>query len=167
MKTTCKILVFMTVFAVFSCATKRITAEKTVGTDCISNTRFAGTSAQIDSLFSKWMLEQTVMENETDSIVEKFHEHSVLDSSGNVIQLERNVTRERHKGTGRKNISTNGHLATIQQHKSHTGNVENNDTTRRSAKNGMVKEYHPPGRGYITCLLALLLSVFIILKRKK
>lgn len=165
-----KIWLFLFVLALCSCAAKKTVTESRSETDYAGVMRFVVTGYWSDSLETARVSEQTVMENEEDSVVEKLRERIVTDSCGNIVLHEKELIQEHYKNKGKKNISSDRERETSSQTANRTKSVEGCDSIRNTTRTDIVKEvrYRPPCSVYFAGLLVLLLLVgFIISKIKK
>lgn len=161
---------FLLVLTLCSCAAKKTIIESRNATDYAGTMRLVVTGNRSDSMETARASEQTVMENEADSIVEKLRERIVTDSCGNIVLHEKELIQEHYKNKGKKNISSDRERGTASQTASQTKSVEDSDSIRNSTGTDIVKEVRcrPPCAGYFAGLLILLLLVgFIISKIKK
>lgn len=165
-----KIGLFLFVLTLCSCVAKKTVTESRSETDYAGTMRLVVTKNRSDSLVTAMVSEQTMTENESDSIVEKLRERIVTDSCGNIVLHEKEFIQEHYKNKGKKNISSDRGSVTESQTASRTKSVEGSDSIQSATRTDIVKEvrYRPPCVVYLACILVLLLFVgFIISKIKK
>lgn len=161
---------FLLVLTLCGCAAKNTMTESRHETDYAGTMRLVVTGNRSDSLETARASEQTVIENEADSIVEKLRERIVTDSCGNIVLHEKELIQEHYKNKGKKSSSSDRERETASQTASRTKSVEGSDSIRSSTRTDIVKEvrYRPPCAVCFAGLLVLLLLVgFIISKIKK
>lgn len=164
-----KIWLFLSVFALCNCAGKKEMTKSRSETDYADCMRLALTEIRSDSLETARVSEQTMTENETDSIVEKLRERIVTDSCGNIVLFEKEHVQEHYKNRGKKNTSSNRGSETASKTANQEKSVEGDDSIRKTASTEIAKEVHrhPLRAVHIVGILALLLVGFILLKVRK
>lgn len=169
MRTICNIWLFLFCMALCGCAAKKTTAESRSGTDYAGSISLTVTENRSDSLETERVSEQTMTENETDSIVEKLRERIVTDSCGNIVLFEKELVQEHYKNRGRKNTSSDRGSETASKTANQEKSVEGSGSIRGATSTDIVKEVrrHPPRAVYFAGIFVLLLSVGLIISKIK
>lgn len=98
MKTTIRILIFFLALSLCGCKTKEKMTERLTETELSNSSSTVMTSQHTEQLGQTYMTEEATQTSLSDSIIERFHERIVTDSTGRVLLHEVEHSKDTYKG---------------------------------------------------------------------
>lgn len=129
MKTTIRILIFFLALSLCGCKTKEKMTERLTETAQSNSSSTVMTSQHTEQQGQTSMTEETTQTSWSDSIVERFHERIVTDSTGRVLLHEQEHTKDHYKGRAQSQTNRNGNSQETAAGKKTELTVERNDST--------------------------------------
>lgn len=108
MKTIIRILIFTLTLSLCGCKTKEKVTEKLTETAQSNSSFTLMTSQYIAQQEQKSMMEETILASWCDSIVERFYERIVTDSTGRVLLHEQEHKKDHYNSRARSQTNRNG-----------------------------------------------------------
>lgn len=165
-KIICTLLMSGLVLSLSGCKTKEKVSENHK-----ENVRINSTEMQNEVCFDERhehesSAEQSLQTSEKDSLVEKFRERIVVDSSGNVLFKDSEYTKERYHGKGTSKANRNGsnrQTATEQIKKQSQAETDTSSTGIRESTQRIVK--HTYGWLWFVVLFVFLFAGGVIISK--
>lgn len=169
MKTTIRILLFLLALSLCGCKTKEKVTERQAETAQASSSSVHLSTGQTEQEGQAATQEETMHTQWSDSIVEKFHERIVTDSTGRVLLHEVEHSKDTYKGRGQHQAKRTGNRqekATIQSQEltiAQNDSTYNEDSTKEVT---VVKKKSWRWLWFVGLLAMLLTGGYIISKVK-
>lgn len=129
MKTIFRILIFLFALSLCGCKTKEKVTERLTETAQSNSCSTVMTSQHTEQQGQSSMTEETTQTSWSDSIVERFHERIVTDSTGRVLLHEQEHTKDHYKGRTQSQTNRNGNSQKTAAGQRTELTVECNDST--------------------------------------
>lgn len=128
MKTILRILIFLVALSLYGCKTKERATEKLTETSHLSSSQTQMRTQHTEQHGQTSVTEETEQTSWSDSIVERFHERIVTDSTGRVLLHEQEHTKDHYKGSKKDKIKCNNSSEETTSGKEDIVSQEQNDS---------------------------------------
>lgn len=131
--------ILLAMFLLCSCRTKEKVTERLVETSLSSSTQAQSTTQHSEQQGQTSMTEEATQTSWSDSIVERYHERIVTDSSGRVLLHEREHSKDTYKGKSKSQTNRAGNCQENKTEQSQALTQEQRDSTYNGASTNEVK----------------------------